>query len=756
MRPTLSLAAALAAAPALTLARPACPQWTPSGPYPGLNDDVTALTTWDPDGPGPRSPLLIAAGLFTHAGAFPARTVAAWNGVEWRPLAAECPLSGYIFALATYQSDLILAGASEASPPTNPPRRILRFNGVDWLPLSEAPDPPGAISSLVVRGNDIFAAGQFDYPITIPPTHSSDIVHFGGKEWSQLPLGHADGALLTPIPPIAIYQTDLVTAVLIERPNTFPSDRGIARWDGQSWTLLPEQLAPQMIEARALLADGDDLYVGGAVEAPNSSYAHAVRKWDGTRWTSIGPPEGAWDTSYLRSLNILNGTLYASGSLRTNSDSSILYLWNGAEWIAAPGFQFGLAMAAAVFENQLVTAGSFPIAATPPAFGNIAAWDATHWTALGEGVREYVSAFATYDGSLIAAGAFESTGLAIAHLARWDGDRWTPFVTQTDGIPSALGIWNNDLVVAGAFDGSPARYAARWSGSLWTPMDNGFNSLATEYLAYLHTMTVWNGDLYASRQLYSLTTGLPPDPPLPNLMRWSFDHWQEVGPPPAPDAQPIIDLVGFGERLIALTHHDVSAWDGQQWTSLIPQSPSANTPSGFFSDLYVFDGALWLAGAFNSLPSSAVAKWDGTNWTLLPPGPNTLSSTQLGSYNGMLRYGDAFWNGQAWRHLPTGFDPPHITLTNSVTHDGQLFLTGAYVFAGGQPSAYLARYRNALGDANNDHLTNFLDLVLVLSNYARSGDPGSIPGDCNNDGEVDMLDLNDVLTAFGQSCPPAP
>ena len=55
-------------------------------------------------------------------------------------------------------------------------------------------------------------------------------------------------------------------------------------------------------------------------------------------------------------------------------------------------------------------------------------------------------------------------------------------------------------------------------------------------------------------------------------------------------------------------------------------------------------------------------------------------------------------------------------------------------------------------DANGDGVVDFLDLNIVLSDFGRSGAPGTIAGDLDGDGVVDFLDLNIVLSNFGVAC----
>lgn len=79
----------------------------------GASGDVTALTTFDPDGAGPRASVLAVAGNFTTVagGTVSASHVAIWDGVSWSALGAGVN-SGLYFALASFDRD----GAGPNSP----------------------------------------------------------------------------------------------------------------------------------------------------------------------------------------------------------------------------------------------------------------------------------------------------------------------------------------------------------------------------------------------------------------------------------------------------------------------------------------------------------------------------------------------------------------------------------------------------------------------------------------------------------------
>jgi hypothetical protein len=117
-------------------------QWLPGDGIPGINGEVYATTMWDPDGPGPQPPVLVAAGQFTFAGEVAAYGIAAWDGSRWtalgtgistlyvRALAVLLGVSPDYGAAAAIPADLpstVPAGDAQGQPAANPQGRSLSF-----------------------------------------------------------------------------------------------------------------------------------------------------------------------------------------------------------------------------------------------------------------------------------------------------------------------------------------------------------------------------------------------------------------------------------------------------------------------------------------------------------------------------------------------------------------------------------------------------------------------------------------------------
>src|SRR5262245_6872612 len=70
----------------------------------GVSGVVYALTVFDPDGPGPLRPELVAAGGFSAADGQPVAHIARWNGQVWSALGGGTP-DFYPMALVSWDRD---------------------------------------------------------------------------------------------------------------------------------------------------------------------------------------------------------------------------------------------------------------------------------------------------------------------------------------------------------------------------------------------------------------------------------------------------------------------------------------------------------------------------------------------------------------------------------------------------------------------------------------------------------------------------
>lgn len=225
-------------------------QWLPGEGLRGPDAPVNALTSWDPDGPGPATPLLVAGGDFSIVGTAAANRIAAWDGTSWQPLGSG--MNGEVRALAVFNGELIAAGSFTTAGGVGA-NRIARWNGTSWQPLGSGMN--GEVRALTVFNGELIAGGGFTTA--------------GG--------------------------------VTVNR---------IARWNGAVWQALGSGLGTEVFEtARTLtvyddelIAGGDFLTAGGQVSA----------YW--ARWGCPAPCVGDIDNDGVVGQSDLGGLLSAFGS----------------------------------------------------------------------------------------------------------------------------------------------------------------------------------------------------------------------------------------------------------------------------------------------------------------------------------------------------------------------------------------------------------------------------------------------------------
>jgi len=177
---------------AADLAQPAFAQctydWKPGDVLPGVNGQVNAVTTWDPDGAGPQSELLIVGGKFTQAGDTLANNIAAWNGTSWQPLGtgvSDIGAYAAVYALDVYNGELIALG-NFSSAGGVAASQIARWNGTAWQPLGTGLDYGGYTYGLTVYNGELIAGGPFSNAGGVPASH---IARWNGTAWQALGAG---------------------------------------------------------------------------------------------------------------------------------------------------------------------------------------------------------------------------------------------------------------------------------------------------------------------------------------------------------------------------------------------------------------------------------------------------------------------------------------------------------------------------------------------------------------------------------------
>jgi hypothetical protein len=206
------------------------------------NDFVDAFTVFD-DGSGPA---LYAAGLFTVAGGVGANNIAKWDGSMWSPLGSGLTGSGsgfhYVTALTVWD------------------------------------DGTGS-------GPALYAAGLFT---TAGGNSALNIAKWNGSSWSSLGGGISDGVVYA----LAAFDDGTGAGSALYVGGSFSiagaaSVKGIARWDGASWSALSgggvDGVVDPVVIALAVHDDGSGtgpaLWLGGSFLRAGGIAANNISEW---------------------------------------------------------------------------------------------------------------------------------------------------------------------------------------------------------------------------------------------------------------------------------------------------------------------------------------------------------------------------------------------------------------------------------------------------------------------------------------------
>ena len=656
-------------------------EWEPFGTVAPLDPTagilgVLAFEVFD-DGTGPA---LYAGGSFRFAGGVAARSIARWDGTAWSPVGAG--LEGTVAALEVFDDGsgpALFAGGLFATSPDGPFVALAKWDGSAWSLVPGASDGSfGSISSLAV---------------------------FDGGSGAAL---HACGSFAS--------------------LGGIAGTRGIARWDGSTWSSVGGGTAtgsPQVLHVHDD-GSGPSLYLGGTAVGVPGVAARPLLRWSGSAWSSvcpIGPGaclSGGWGGGTTSVWALASAFDPASGAPRLIAAGGFtipgpgIALWDGSTW-SVPSSQPLLGWtrtAVATYPGSsvgdLVLAGPMSFT-TPELYQGVARLSGQSWAPMNEGLGLPTSIFGGFDsypmpfafirhddgsGSgerLFAGGSFlladRTTCLGVA---AWNGSSWTPigsgFSNGTGGLfpanAQALAATESKslpaLVAAGAFvtiEEEPIAYLAGFDGNSWSPIGGGTNDTVSAMLVH----DDGSGASLIVGGAFTRAGGIAAN----SVARWDGTTWSAYGD-------------GIEGRVLTLAMFDdgtgtalyaggfftsaegssvssLARWRNGQWepmpTELVIQS-GASVYAPFIHALEVFDDgsgpALYVGGTFNRAGALPVE-------------------------------GIAAWRDGAWSAVGTidSANPPSVR-TLAVFDDGSgpaLFAGGDFTSLGGVPLERLAKWQ---------------------------------------------------------------
>ena len=352
---------------------------------------------------------------------------------------------------------------------------------------------------MAVSGGDLYAGGRFTTAGGVPANY---LAKWNGSSWSALSSG-VDYIVRA----LAVSGNDLYVGGYFTRAtNTGGSAvtvNCIARWNGSNWSALDSGMNLGVL---ALAVSGADLYAGGEFTVAGGTPASFISKWNQSNWLALGSGMNA----AVQALATSDNNLYVGGHFTTagNALANHITKWDGRNWSALGQGMNGGVQALAVTGSDLYAGGSFTRATNSGGsaitVNQIAKWDGSNWSALGQGMNGLVRALAVSGSDLYAGGDFKSatnsggSAITVDRIAKWDGSNWSALGQGMDGPVLALALSGSDLYAGGGFtratnSGGSAitvNRIAKWDGSNWSALARGMGQSVA-------SLTMSGNDLYA-------------------------------------------------------------------------------------------------------------------------------------------------------------------------------------------------------------------------------------------------------------------
>lgn len=419
-------------------------------------------------------------------------------------------------------------------------------------------------------------------------------------------------------------------------------------------------------EVRAMLVDGDNLYIGGDFRYFDTVECYHIVQYNRTthRWSKMG--NGF--SGEVRALAIHNGKLYAGGAF------------------SRAGFN------------------------TTTTLNYLAAWDGTKWASVGNGMSGSVEALAFVGNDLYVGGGFTKAGSVTAnYLAKWNGSSWDNLGLQLNSSVYTLLGTGDSLIIGGAFyDGTQSiRGLALWKDNTLSTIGGGIDAVV--YSLALFENKLWvGGDYYKTWDdqidAYGLAT-------------YDGTSWQAFGTGVFASTDGIVyNLTASGDSLIALgaftkmgstAANSIAVWKNGSWHTL---------GTGLYGNgrtATLFDGDLYLGGRFstaNDKPHTSFVRVGANGWNDIgkgigiTDGYNTLNVSALAANDDYVFIGGSFtsigglicnhlaaWNKHTkkWETLGSGIDGDVNILR---IYGDDLYVGGPFLRANNESMRKIARW----------------------------------------------------------------
>jgi cortical protein marker for cell polarity len=600
---------------------------------------------------------LYVGGTFSAAGGVPAAGLAKWDGANWTALG----FGGVVLGMTSDGTNLYVGGSfTNAGGVAN--TNLAKWDGTNWSTIGGgigyyANSTTPAVNVIVWHNGQLYIGGNFT---NAGPTPAMNLAVWNGSTWSQV--GGAVGGVSDTVAAIQFFGDDLYIGGQFTTVGGVPA-LNIAHWDGVSWTALGTGLkgSPSSRPVNALAFLGSDLYATGNFTNGGGLTARGVAKWDGGSWSSLGSLNG----SGIREISN-SDSIYICGdfNLASNVIGDHVIRWDGANWIGITGKPaqgtHTIVQSLGIANDGIYMGGTFITAGTTPA-SHIARWDGANWNALAEGVSGIfngnsvnVRAIKGSGSDVYIGGSFTTAGtLPVENVAHWDGANWQTMGYGVDNLVSAIDTDGVNVYVGGFFTNAlnfPGGFItvnniAGWNGSSWFALGSGVNGT-------VGAIAVGGGNVYIGGSFTSAGGVLAN-----RIAMWNGSSWSSLNNGTTNGLSGSVSVIlldgsdvyvgGSFTNAGGVPARGIAKWNGSSWSALGQGMFSSSTAS--VRSLAKIGGYLYAGGVFTNAGGTvitrSVARWNGSSWEGLGSGVGNENSPGAAIASGLVAQGNDLYVG---------------------------------------------------------------------------------------------------------------
>ena len=780
MLPTIVACTALL--PSVVLAQ--CVEgWLPGDGVTGVNATPSDVTAWDPDGPGPRGPMVVVCGEgIICAGTAPVRKIAAWDSQSdaWQDL-NSASFSDPQLVRGLPDGRLLAWSSSYGVFINGVSSAMAVYDGSSWTSLAPMLPAGQRISCVAMASDgDIVVGGVFS---VINGVAAQNIARWNGSSWSAIGSG-----ISTAVTGVDVLLSGDVVALANVTIGSGDVVSSVRRFSAGAWTTVGPAWTDKLSVVRALPN-------GEFVVARGGQYGSVYRletNSNGTFWVHFGSlPLKSEFISDIQPIDANSVMVVGNGLQLGGTDTySLVRLPRGQ---AAAGqclsISGGYGKAALLSDGQFVATAS----TTKPlqVGGYVARWTGATWGPLGQSSSRAVSIAAVAhapDGATFASGMFvDASGATHVGLAKQEAGAWEPLAAGAFSFLGPMLAGPGGLLACGSLstDPSPTRGIAVRRNGVWT--NTPLNTTDVRSIAQTADGTLFVGGRYDST-----VAG-----PMKGVAKWDGAQWVVAGlgltKPPTfswPSGQSekstvnalcALDngqLVAVGDLSLSGTKvlNGVALWNGSEWLPMgagIPNFDPVTGQSGLCAAQMSTGDVLIGGGALSTTDNTvAIVRWTGSSWVPFascvkagyPYGAvsslarltdgRIVASGTFDSINGVAADGIAIWDG-AWHAAaeagPAGGQTVLGRASVLPTTDGGFIAFGDFNTMNGDVAARYAKWgciTPCVADFNGSGAVSFEDFDA----FVAAIESGSAAADINGDGFLTVEDFDAFVTAFEAGC----